>query len=530
MEEEPVYRPLQADEIRLMVLLPGKAQDPLSIITVNGYSIEIRKNLHLALIALRDEQFPRCLWVDALCIDQQNDPERGGQVLIMSKIFRQATKVLVWLGEAADDSDMLFELMAKVEGRLDRLDSLITVWGQAGIDVSGLTKAKIQSAFLAIGCRPYWTRLWIIQEVLSASSIDLLCGSKTLPWAFFSSGLEAIGNLKTSSDLDCCALTPAYAIAAKQSYQYQAYPFVDLVQLCDRCNSQCEDVRDKVYGLLSITEDFSIIPDYTKSAAELCLEIFKCFNKGPIIENSVHVGSGIYDSLYRASQRRLLNPLWDPVGECYPALEDGLISRWAGQDLYNQSYDVKIRRCGMILKVGPIVHPTETITDSSIFQHTPVRLSWGFLITKDVIVGNLSSLREGEFHETAAIRDVYTTVGNTDEYIKTDGSIGIAKSDGKVRTFWTSYNFYGIASSEIRESDWVCYVDGIEELFVIRVEAGSNFVLIGRAITFFIHSTRQKYREFRTMGGTWRGVAPQGNTGQAVLFYIPLYRNYTYNE
>lgn len=73
----------------------------------------------------------------------------------MSKIFGQAVKVLVWLGEAAGDSDMLFELMARAEGRLDRLDSLIRVWGQAGVDVSDLTTAKIQSAFLAIERRTY---------------------------------------------------------------------------------------------------------------------------------------------------------------------------------------------------------------------------------------------------------------------------------------------------------------------------------------------------------------------------------------
>ena len=534
MEERSIYRPLQAGEIRLLVLLPGKVQDPLSVrlvttrlqgegtravatyealsyqwgpplpakmITVNDTFVSIRYNLHLALLAIRDKQFPRCLWVDALCINQRNVLERGGQVSIMSKIFRHATKVLVWLGEAADDSDLLFELMAQVEGRLDRLDSLITVWAQAGIDISRFTKQKLQSAFLAISRRPYWTRLWIIQDMLSASSIDLLCGSKSLPWAFFSIALEAIGNIKVSSDSDSCASTPAYAIAATQLYEYRAYPFADLLQLCDRCNSQCEDVRDNVYGLLSIAEDVSIIPDYTKSAAELCLEIFAYFNKGPIIECPIPLGDGVFESLYRASQRRLKNPFWDPVGQFYPALDANVISSWTRLASEKLSYNKSIRRCGRIEKVGPKIQSSEPITDSSIFQHTPVYLNHPHrpLVNKDVIINNVSSLRDCEFHETAAICDFYTTVGNTDEYIRTEGSIGIAKSDGRIRTFWTSNDRHGIASCEIREGDFVCYVDGIEELFVIRREGGNRFGLIGRAKVFYASLRQERYQSFETM-------------------------------
>lgn len=74
----------------------------------------------------------------------------------MSKIYQAAAKVQVWLGKAADDNDLLFDLMAKVEGRLDLLESLIRVWSQAGVDVSRFEKSRIQAAFLAMSRRPYY--------------------------------------------------------------------------------------------------------------------------------------------------------------------------------------------------------------------------------------------------------------------------------------------------------------------------------------------------------------------------------------
>ncbi|KAH7400298.1 heterokaryon incompatibility protein-domain-containing protein [Cadophora sp. MPI-SDFR-AT-0126] len=501
MEEESAYLSLQEGEIRLMVLLPGKAKDPISVrlvttkraeatyealsyqwgppspaecISVDNRPTQIRQNLFLALVTLRHERIPRCLWVDALCINQQHHAERGSQVSIMSKIFRQATKVLVWLGEAADDSDLLFELMATVEGRLDRLDSLITVWGQAGVDVSNFTKRRIQSAFLAISRRAYWRRLWIIQEVLSASSIDVLCGSKTLSWAFFSCGLEAIGNLKTSSDLDCCAFTPAYAIAAKQSYHNEAYSIEDLIQLCDRCDSQCEDVRDKVFGLVSITKDFGIIPDYAKTAIELCLDIFRCLAKASLLDYWIKEPS---ETLFSTFQRLLLYPFWNPVDVCYVPLDEDLIANWNRQALSTGLQNVAVRHFDSISRVGPILSTSDIMNDYSVLHTRGLFSKTVFEHVKD-----LSELEASDLHTTAAIEDHYTKNGST--FIRTHGSLEIGKSDGKVKPFRTLHDDYGIASSIVRKSDLLCYTHGIDDVFIIRLISDNNFVLIGRAIVF----------------------------------------------
>jgi hypothetical protein len=68
--------------------------------------ISIPKNLSLALRRLRlpDHSFP--LWVDSLCINQGNSNERTGQVGIMSKIYRQASEVIIWLGECQIEDEL----------------------------------------------------------------------------------------------------------------------------------------------------------------------------------------------------------------------------------------------------------------------------------------------------------------------------------------------------------------------------------------------------------------------------------------
>jgi hypothetical protein len=55
--------------------------------------------------------------VDAVCIDQKNDKEKVQQIQIMPKIYSQANRVLVWLGEAADNSDQALEEIRAAGGK-----------------------------------------------------------------------------------------------------------------------------------------------------------------------------------------------------------------------------------------------------------------------------------------------------------------------------------------------------------------------------------------------------------------------------
>jgi hypothetical protein len=69
----------------------------------------VTSNLYAALLQLRDHSFPRIIWIDAICINQSDDDERELQIQSMAKIYGNAKRVNVWLGEAADSSDEALE-------------------------------------------------------------------------------------------------------------------------------------------------------------------------------------------------------------------------------------------------------------------------------------------------------------------------------------------------------------------------------------------------------------------------------------
>ena len=79
--------------------------DPHEILPIyvgeNRLQLLITVNLHAALSRLRDHSFERIMWVDAICINQDNPKERGQQVQLMAKIYSNAHRVIVWLGEEA---------------------------------------------------------------------------------------------------------------------------------------------------------------------------------------------------------------------------------------------------------------------------------------------------------------------------------------------------------------------------------------------------------------------------------------------
>lgn len=164
----------------------GNATDIRQIL-LDGHVWEITANLEVALRYLRKEHETLILWVDALCINQADLPERALQVQRMRNIYSSARKVLAWVGEPNEDTENAMDTIRKIAtaylttGTFQSCeDQLEEVWEQL----------KVALTFLM---RPYWSRVWVIQELASCtlSVLDLSdaeqdrcmvgCGMKWLP-------------------------------------------------------------------------------------------------------------------------------------------------------------------------------------------------------------------------------------------------------------------------------------------------------------------------------------------------------------
>lgn len=143
--------------IRALALFPGAAGDPLQcqlravvlddvgnapacetlsycwgdhpeteLININGQDFNVRPNLEAALRHLRRTDRTRMLWADAICINQKNIPERNYHVSIMSLIYRQAERVVVWLGEASDTTEEALRLLNKLSDASEIFSDALT--------------------------------------------------------------------------------------------------------------------------------------------------------------------------------------------------------------------------------------------------------------------------------------------------------------------------------------------------------------------------------------------------------------------
>jgi hypothetical protein len=116
-------------------------------------------NLYAALSRLRDPDLPRLLWADAVCIDQQNLQERSDQVRLMASIYSSAIRVIVWLGEEADDSALAFASMEEVAILLLRSRDHERL-GPIGLHCYS-SNSRLLKSFTALLERPWFDRVWV---------------------------------------------------------------------------------------------------------------------------------------------------------------------------------------------------------------------------------------------------------------------------------------------------------------------------------------------------------------------------------
>lgn len=95
----------------------GTDPPSIPIFCVDGPTIallRITPNCVSALKHLRDEREERTLWVDGICIDQTSLAERSSQVALMGEIYKDAARVVVWLGESDENSDQAIKLLKQI--------------------------------------------------------------------------------------------------------------------------------------------------------------------------------------------------------------------------------------------------------------------------------------------------------------------------------------------------------------------------------------------------------------------------------
>lgn len=138
----------------------GDSDHPCSI-SVDKHGLPVTTNLYAALSQLRDHSLERIIWVDAVCINQGNLEERSHQVQLMAKIYSKANRVIVWLGETADDSDRAVEEIRLAAGKQSTYFP---------------TYEFFQQAILKLLRRSWFRRIWVRDQPVDSIRTKLLKG------------------------------------------------------------------------------------------------------------------------------------------------------------------------------------------------------------------------------------------------------------------------------------------------------------------------------------------------------------------
>ncbi|GKZ33403.1 hypothetical protein AbraIFM66950_003259 [Aspergillus brasiliensis] len=207
-------------------------------ITLNGCQFPVTDNLYVALSYLRNRQLDRVLWVDAVCIDQNNLDEKAKQIPLMRTIYAKAQNVIVWLGEAYDDGDKALEGLRRLAEEQD-------------IDTD-----EYQGAFSKLLERPWFRRIWVLQEVGVAQLINIMCGPIQIKGNMFCEGLR---KLSLSSRLEASVGPVAFLIngaLCRPIYEPGSRGTLTIGELVSMyCSHDATEQHDKVYALLGLSAD-----------------------------------------------------------------------------------------------------------------------------------------------------------------------------------------------------------------------------------------------------------------------------------
>lgn len=293
------YRPLAEEgEMRILSLHPGASSSPvictlathkfssngvinpdydalsymwgseenMEMVILNELHFPVRRNLFLALQHLRSPTQPLCFWIDALCINQEDLRERAHQVAHMSQIYSLASTVRTWLGLAGPDVLSVNPLFWNAHQNSQTYESVL------------YTSTQTQKEGLEIICNnPYWSRLWIIQEIVLAARIHIHYGGFDISYGSFSKAVLLFARFESRiSDTPAVAICRARFVREMRRGQLEASSIFTLIR--QHAAAQCQDSRDKIFGLLGMAKGCckkEIVIDYSVDVLELCNRVWK---------------------------------------------------------------------------------------------------------------------------------------------------------------------------------------------------------------------------------------------------------------
>lgn len=269
-------------------------------ITVDGKDLMVLQSLKPFIHMLRRQSSRwknTWWWIDSICINTEDLQERSVQVQRMRKIYCHADKTIVWLGEKSANSDDAMDFLvflgrkrrqaAVAAGNDERLLS-------KKMNALGLRTEKYESNWTAVNelfLRPWWTRVWTLQELILSPRVTFYCGSKSLSLSDLRPALYGL-NLCSGSEGFPISRAAFHATWNRRrlvqwfrnsgSHNSNRLGGISLIAIMAYfSDNNATDPRDRIYSLLGLAADAEAIirPNYNASTEDAYSELIKSFIK-----------------------------------------------------------------------------------------------------------------------------------------------------------------------------------------------------------------------------------------------------------
>ncbi|KAH8719515.1 heterokaryon incompatibility protein-domain-containing protein [Phaeosphaeriaceae sp. PMI808] len=285
---------------------PLEPTDSKVSIKLNGQDFNTFQNLAAGLYRLRQPKKARTFWIDAICINQDDYNEKAIQLALMNHIYSNATQVIVWLGEPDNDNR---SAMASLATKNFSLTNNVRIWRaqrKHGVQrgwlagTNGLLTGEVDRGIGALESeigqiaqlldRPWWRRVWIVQEVVLAKKIFIMCGSDEVPWESIKARLRTKGTFALNSNSGLFKPLRSHngtVISGDFQWPNAEHEILDKMRMAREAGTLdisyydllfqfrrflCTNSEDRVYGFLGLVtaeQSAGIKVDYDKSLAEL---------------------------------------------------------------------------------------------------------------------------------------------------------------------------------------------------------------------------------------------------------------------
>lgn len=412
------YEPLDLEsyEIRMLTLLPGPPGsvvrctlektflinptkyaalsycwgDPKAAtnIIVNDVEYPVTVNLADALHQLRSLNVTR-VWVDALCINQADEEEKGHQIQYMKHIYSRSEETYAWTGkdESGVSGEAIFFLQVLLLERT-RLEDFphshrpVPLGHESMLATSpairrhifpnGCPRCLLENDFRALMTffgLEYWKRRWIIQEIAAASRVQVMCGNERIA---LHEMITAISRCRASCywvrEVESSYYYLENVLGFRKLYQEDRKPLLTEAIRKSR-NSFSTDPRDIIFALLGICHDGAeLLPEnvrYQYPAEVIISNLTKA-----LIQKNGCLDLILINSVYKTTRNRGVLPTWTPD--------------WLSHDIPDAAHRIAERPRGM----QHVLPPADLPIDS------------GILRVQGISIGNILSITSGVQYET----------------------------------------------------------------------------------------------------------------------------------